>query len=173
MQRAVFKSKITLEKIEESKMFLNNRSYEITISPPPCEFDRYTNIETYDKYFKIWFYKFMLQLKRLDKVAKEYWLVPEVGKQGIFHYHGIIIFKDIARYLIYLHRNLGQVKIYDYRELWTEYCEKNMMVMRSYCKSLKIPYRITNKIAKTVSEEEAMIIEKKRQENYDKYYKKL
>lgn len=134
---------------EGHKMWRNDISYSITISPNPEK--QHFGFSPKARYAAV----HVGTVKALDTLSEysTYKLYPEIGKKNMFiHYHGTIVFKDAVGAMLHGIPALTNKKFLvgrtkqDYivdidtiedSKIWDKYCHKDEEMMKPFVESVK------------------------------------
>lgn len=144
----VKKSKRNFNDIITHAMKINEKDYEITISPPPpqiikCEFSGGT-IQRFKEH-----YESLAEdiITPLSQFCNKLILFPELSYTGRLHFHGIVNFKDYCTWLvtcmIYLEKKC-KIEINEYEpEYWDKYMTKDQKMITQFLKANKMKEVLT------------------------------
>lgn len=134
-------------KIPDPKLLDENIEYALSINPSAQPIDYETYNETFKGDIRAYTNEILKVLRMLKNCHIE--VHPEISSGGRWHYHGVIIIKDLALFLLY---DMKIMKHYFSFELdtiketkeWSDYCMKCSHFMEKYCTQNKMPYKITS-----------------------------
>lgn len=131
------------KQFDPKKMFTSTR-YTFTLNPSDS-FQYFGKVARYAKAIRA------IQASLESLTYCEYELYPEVSKKGRIHFHGYIDIIEPARFQLYDVHILTKISIYEIDvltdpDVWKAYIEKDKKEMLRFAKSIKQPYKISNKI---------------------------
>lgn len=133
-------------KMPDPKLMHINTKYALSLNAGSQPFEYLEHNDTHKGDIQIYTNEILKKIKLCTNAEIE--VYPEISSSGRWHYHGYIVIKNLAKFLLFDFNYLKQYFCFEIDtigdiEEWTIYVNKGSHYMEEYCKESDIPYKIT------------------------------